>query len=489
MQIAIWLYIHFQEKPMSLKKVTLASLILLGLTACGSGGGSETSANQDTSQAAEQQAQADKLAAEQAEKERLAKEEAERLAAEQAEKERLAKEEAERLAAEQAEKERLAKEEAERLAAEQAEQERLAKEQSIKLAELESRALAIGLDANTSKNFANEHLTTPEEDLQDSLSAVAEKQIEILKTQAIKSGLNQELARYITSMYFNPPYINVGIISSIKSQFDRGIKLSEIAQRIGLNSDDELSFSVRYLGDRDLEEIENTLNELIQKAKELGYTDEKSKSLAISYSTASDLETSVIREAKGIYEDYPIGLTQGSEDVSSGTTFYPGGGMLNRVTTTRQDIYNQKYSIVVANYSHMDGTYNGIPVYETKYNVETRGLHTNVNNIPAEGNATYNGKAFGRAKDIGNLTYTVDFNSTIGSGTVDGLDIGRVTLQSTSIDQNRLSGQASTESFTNGSYNLSFFGPKAEEIGGQMNITGDTYDNYGLAGSRGEIQK
>ena len=99
MQIAIWLYIHFQEKPMSLKKVTLASLILLGLTACGSGGGSATSANQDTSQAAEQQAQADKLAAEQAEKERLAKEEAERLAAEQAEKERLAKEEAERLAA------------------------------------------------------------------------------------------------------------------------------------------------------------------------------------------------------------------------------------------------------------------------------------------------------------------------------------------------------------------------------------------------------
>ncbi|WP_214644859.1 factor H binding protein domain-containing protein, partial [Glaesserella parasuis] len=56
----------------------------------------------------------------------------------------------------------------------------------------------------------------------------------------------------------------------------------------------------------------------------------------------------------------------------------------------------------------------------------------------------------------------------------------------TNCGRGSLSGQASTESFTNGSYNLSFFGPNAEEIGGKMSLDGN---NYGLAGTRGEIQK
>ena len=85
---------------------------------------------------ATEQAEADRLAAERAEQERQAAEEAERerLAAEQAEQERVAAERAEqeRLAAEEAERERIAAEqaEAERLAAEQAEQERLAAERT-----------------------------------------------------------------------------------------------------------------------------------------------------------------------------------------------------------------------------------------------------------------------------------------------------------------------------------------------------------------------
>jgi type IX secretion system PorP/SprF family membrane protein len=104
---------------------------------------SKTGQNSTVTQAekdrlAKEAADKERLAAAQAEKERLAKEAAdkERLAAAQAEKERLAKEAADkqRLAAAQAEKERLAKEAADkqRLATTQAEKERLAKEAADK---------------------------------------------------------------------------------------------------------------------------------------------------------------------------------------------------------------------------------------------------------------------------------------------------------------------------------------------------------------------
>lgn len=86
---------------MSIKKVTLASLILLGLTACSSGGSGSSSNNvaKPNTKPQTTQQQTDKAAAEKAAKDKAAKEkaEAERLAAEKAAKE---KAEAERLAAE-----------------------------------------------------------------------------------------------------------------------------------------------------------------------------------------------------------------------------------------------------------------------------------------------------------------------------------------------------------------------------------------------------
>jgi type IX secretion system PorP/SprF family membrane protein len=118
---------------------------------------SKTGQNSTVTQAekdrlAKEAADKERLAAAQAEKERLAKEAAdkERLAAAQAEKDRLAKEAADkqRLAAAQAEKERLAKEAADkqRLAAAQAEKERLAKEaadkQRLAAAQAEKERLA-----------------------------------------------------------------------------------------------------------------------------------------------------------------------------------------------------------------------------------------------------------------------------------------------------------------------------------------------------------
>ncbi|AGH37643.1 factor H binding protein domain-containing protein [Bibersteinia trehalosi] len=115
---------------MSIKKVTLASLILLTLTACSSGGsgGSSNNVAKPNTQPQTTQQQTDKAAAEKAAKEKA---EAERLAAEKAAKE---KAEAERLAAKKAAKE---KAEAERLAAEKAakekaEAERLAAEKAAR---------------------------------------------------------------------------------------------------------------------------------------------------------------------------------------------------------------------------------------------------------------------------------------------------------------------------------------------------------------------
>ena len=91
-------------------------------------------AAQEAERLAAEEAEAERIAAEQAEAERIAAEEAEaaRIAAEQAEADRLAAEEAARVEAERLEAERIAAEEAEaaRVAAEQAEAERLAAEQT-----------------------------------------------------------------------------------------------------------------------------------------------------------------------------------------------------------------------------------------------------------------------------------------------------------------------------------------------------------------------
>lgn len=109
---------------MSLKKVTLASLILLSLTACSGGGGNSAPvAKNDKKPTVQQPAKPANKAQDNAKKE-----EADRLAKQKAEEERLNKEEADRLAKQKAEEERLKKEEADRLAKQKAEEERLKKE-------------------------------------------------------------------------------------------------------------------------------------------------------------------------------------------------------------------------------------------------------------------------------------------------------------------------------------------------------------------------
>ncbi|MDG6352242.1 colicin transporter [Glaesserella parasuis] len=380
---------------MSLKKVTLASLILLGLTACGSSGGgsSDSTVNRNTSQTAEQQAQADKLAAEKAEAERLAKEEAERLAAEQAEKERLAKEEAERLAAEQAEKERLAKE-AERLAAEQAEKERLAKEEAERLAAEQAEKERLVKEA--------ERLAAEEKARQEKLAS--------LVAIAKEAGLTDSQAMQVAK----------NNMTSSEDQFIQAIETFKIDSAKGFSS-----------------------NTYQQGFNHLNY----SASASASNSCVNSVCTS-----------------------------------WNGTTTTGETLYNQKYSVVAGDYSARQGRLNGSWIDESSFsNIQIKGLKTQENAVPNEGSAIYLGKAF-KGQTAGELTYNVNFATRIGSGSILGLPVGQVTLGEANINGTALSGKANS----NGNYRLEFFGPNAEEIGGKMSLDGN---NYGLAGTRGEIQK
>lgn len=370
-------FLFYGETLMSLKKVTLASLILLGLTACGSSGGgsSDSTVNRNTSQTAEQQAQADKLAAEKAEKERLAKE-AERLAAEQAEKERLAKEEAERLAAEQADKERLAKE-AERLAAEQAEKDRLAKEEAERLA--------------AEEKARQEKLA--------SLVAIA-KEAGLTDSQAMQVAKNN--------------------MTSSEDQFIQAIETFKIDSAKGFSED----------------------------AYQQGFNH-------LNYSASSSASNSCVNFVCTSW---------------------------NGTTTKGETLYNQKYSVVSGDYSARQGRLNGSWIDESSFsNIQIKGLKTQENAVPNEGSAIYLGKAF-KGQTAGELTYNVNFATRIGSGSISGLPVGQVTLGEANINGTALSGKANS----NGNYRLEFFGPNAEEIGGKMSLDGN---NYGLAGTRGEIQK
>ncbi|MCT8741208.1 colicin transporter [Glaesserella parasuis] len=431
---------------MSLKKVTLASLILLGLTACGSSGGgsSDSTVNQNTSQTAEQQAQADKLAAEKAEKERLAKE-AERLAAEQAEKERLAKEEAERLAAEQAEKERLAKEEAERLAAEQAEKERLAKEAERLAAEqAEKERLAKEAERLAAEQAEKERLAKEAERL------AAE--------QAEKERLAKEAER----------------LAAEQAEKDRLAK--EEAERLAAEE----------------KARQEKLASLVAIAKEAGLTDSQAMQVAKNNMTSSEdqfiqaIETFKIDSAKGFssntyrqgfnHLNYSASSSASNRCVNSVCTSWSG------TTTTGKTLYNQKYSVVSGDYSARQGRLNGSWIDESSFsNIQIKGLKTQENAVPNEGSAIYLGKAF-KGQTAGELTYNVNFATRIGSGSISGLPVGQVTLGEANINGTALSGKANS----NGNYRLEFFGPNAEEIGGKMSLDGN---NYGLAGTRGEIQK
>lgn len=174
-----------------------------------------------------------------------------------------------------------------------------------------------------------------------------------------------------------------------------------------------------------------------------------------------------------------------------------------------KDIYNQQYSLVTGNY-HDYGS--------KEYYTGTSGLETLEKNLPLEGSAIYEGGALAYERQ-GKLSYTVNFGTKEGQGTITEMpDIGTVILEKGTIGKRYdrtmgIAGNVVAENWKNagvtGSYLLDFYGPKAEEIAGTAKLSQDYTNAYnnpefgqltpngnsfvpfniGFGGTRGEIKK
>ncbi|HDL5700445.1 TPA: transferrin-binding protein-like solute binding protein, partial [Mannheimia haemolytica] len=246
-------------------------------------------------------------------------------------------------------------------------------------------------------------------------------------------------------------------------------------------------------------------DQLVEMEKSEGLPDSKAQIFAknniesTSDIAKANLDVMVIDNAKGITSaNWQNGLTEYNKSFSpissSSTSCSSNRGCTtyteDTVNTSGSLLYNQQYSVVVGNYSSKTGTINGGFVSENSFNPSARGLKTKVDSIPTEGNATYLGHAFDAyhtgSEGQGKLSYNVDFGKRIGSGKVDSLrHEPNVVLAEGKISKGGISGKASSSFDSDGSYRIEFFGPNAEEIGGKMTLG---KDNYGLAGTRGDIQ-
>ncbi|QIM67286.1 hypothetical protein A4G16_07850 [Mannheimia granulomatis] len=194
---------------------------------------------------------------------------------------------------------------------------------------------------------------------------------------------------------------------------------------------------------------------------------------------AKEEEAKKIIDAKGIDDKVPgLKLLPSTEE---------DGGKRQ----TYGNLYNQNYSVV-----KVQMVRSGDKLENLNQTVEVRGLKTD--KLPTEGRATYKGKAFDAHGDAGlnggSLTYDVDFSNRKGSGKVENEYGGHISLEQGNIENGGISSTAhrhhKDNSIESGSYNIEFFGPKAEEIGGKIEINGNGgTDRFGISGTRGEIQK
>ncbi|AHG85635.1 hypothetical protein F544_4020 [Bibersteinia trehalosi USDA-ARS-USMARC-190] len=507
---------------MSIRKTTLASLILLGLTACSSGGSGGSSNNvakpntqPQTTQQQTDKAAAEKAAKEKAEAERLAAEkaanekaEAERLAAEKAAKE---KAEAERLAAEKAAKE---KAEAERLAAEKAakekaEAERLAAEKAAKeKAEAERLAAEKAAKEKAEAERLAAEKAAKEKAEAERLAAekAAKEKAEAERLAAEKAAREKAEAERLAAEKAAKEKAEAERLAAEKAAKEK----AEAERLAAEKAAREKAEAERLAAEKAEQERQAKIAQLKPIAVEAGLDEGTAERLADQNSSKTPDEFKKIAEdyklqldiaqAKGISNGiYPVGLitnTKGSSSVSTSNA-------LTRANRIHKVVYNQPYSVVIADYSG-NVAYNnqtGQIISDNRASsIQVRGLKTTEEAIPNEGTATYVGKAFNgtikseydwntsESKESvieGKTTYNVDFNTRTGSGKITGLGDDVI------LAQGEISGTGITssarQSYRSGQYFLDFYGPKAQEIGGKVTLEGK--DTIGFGGTRGDIQK
>ncbi|HHW7508219.1 TPA: factor H binding protein domain-containing protein, partial [Mannheimia haemolytica] len=221
-------------------------------------------------------------------------------------------------------------------------------------------------------------------------------------------------------------------------------------------------------------------------------TPDEFKKIAEDYKLQQD-----VAKAKNLNKLYEVSKISEDSKASSSTT----RNAYTNATRIHQVVYNQPYSVVIADYSG-NVAYNNqtgqIFSDDRISSIQVRGLKTAEEAIPNEGTATYSGKAFNGTigsdydwetgftdKVIeGKVTYNVDFNNRTGSGKITGLGDDVI------LAQGEISGTGITssagQSYRSGQYSLDFYGPEAQEIGGKVTLGGK--DTIGFGGTRGDIQ-
>ena len=353
-----------------------------------------------------------------------------------------------------------------------------------KMTELVNQAKAVGLDENVANQFAKENVNNSGDSLEYNLNQL---KVNLFTELANNSGLSQ-------SNVYNLIHMNGNTLLSTDDFIMKGTENDYLG-------DYEVAFIKKYLSLSDAE-----IEAKIQKRKDLNH-------LLNEYNTYIDGSflnknadknrdeqlLAIADKIKGNGGKYPV-------NEISVTPMHVSKNSSSR-QETNEKIYNQPYSIVHMNYRK--DTYDGYSLSSSEYvNVDTRGVNTKEHSFPTEGKATYTGKAFNYGND-GNLIYNVDFTARKGSGKITGFEqFGAITLKEAPIQVKQLSkdvgisgGSATTEKTvlkdtawqTNGGlYSVNFYGPKAEEIGGRISLSGSEHQaetNIGFGGTRGEIQK